>query len=444
MTADVVVVGAGLAGLAAARTLHGHGLEVVVLECASRIGGRVGSERIDGWLVDRGFQLLNPTYPALRRYVDLDSLRLQPLGVGVVTVLPDGRRVTVPDPRRAPVTAAGALLSLTDPIEAAALARVLIRAGLLPVSRLESAPDLGWHAALDAAGVTGPLRRHVLEPFLTGTLGDSDGSTSRRYVDLTVRSFVRAAVEGAPGLPVAGMQALPDAMAAPIRSAVRSGTRVEALTARDRGWTVRGDGFEVAAEAVIIAADPLGAARLLDRPRPATRGLTTYWHVADTSRIPSARARYLHLDGRGGHRRPGGLLNTVVLSRSAPSYRATGAPEGSELVATTVLGGGADHGAEGEAEARRAAGHVLGTDPAGWAVLAVHRIPDALPAALPPLAVRSPALLGRGLAVAGDHRATPSIQGALASGRRAARVLLRDLLARRGVRPLPEDVTRAR
>jgi phytoene dehydrogenase-like protein len=438
----VVIVGGGLAGLAAARTLAGNGLETLVLEAGAAVGGRVASERIDGWLVDRGFQLLNPTYPALRRYLDVALLRLQPLGVGVVTALPDGSHVTVPDPRQAPLAALAGLSRLTDLREVAALARLVLRVGLTPVRRLESAPDLGWHAALDGAGVDGRLRRTVLEPFMTGTLADGDGTTSRRYVDLVLRSFVTAALSGAPGVPAAGMQALPAAIAAPLAGRIRTGVAVTGVERASGGWSVVTDAGPVHATAVVLAAGP--ASTLLTAPHggqaiPAMRGLTTYWHVTDAPATDRRRGRYLHVDGTGGHRHQGGLVNTVVMSRSAPSYRPPDAPDGAELVATTVLGGSPS--IDGEGAALSAAGRVLGTSTSGWRLLTVHAIADALPHALPPLAVRSPVALGDGLFAVGDHLDTPSIQGALASGRRGGRAALRHVLRPKGA--LPEEASRA-
>jgi len=422
--ADIVVVGAGLAGLAAARTLAGNGLDVLLLEGQDRVGGRVGTDVIDGWYADHGFQLLNPAYPALRRYVDVESLRLQPLGVGVVTRLGGDRRVLLADPLRHPETLRhlSRARGLLSPREVAALARYVARVSLLPPGRLESAPDVGWHAAFDRAGISGPLRRAVLEPFLTGTLADAEGTTSRRHVDLVLRSFVQAALTGPPGLPVGGMQAFADAVAAPVRERLRLSSPVSRVTSAGTGWLVAAADREISCRSVILATGAEVTARLLDRPPAApARALTTFWHITDGPAAPTGLARFLHVDGTGAHRRRDGLVNTVVISRSAPSYVPAGTAADHQLVATTVLGARP----EAEATARRQAGDVLGSDPGGWRLLTKHVIAWALPAALPPLPVRSPVDLGDGLVVVGDHRDTPSIQGALVSGRRGAQAALR-------------------
>jgi phytoene dehydrogenase-like protein len=81
---DVVVVGAGLAGLACAGKLVGRGIAVTVLEGSDGVGGRVRTDRVDGMLLDRGFQQLNPAYPAFAGLVNLEALDLQPFEAGVV------------------------------------------------------------------------------------------------------------------------------------------------------------------------------------------------------------------------------------------------------------------------------------------------------------------------------------------------------------------------
>ena len=141
------------------------------------------------------------------------------------------------------------------------------------------------------------------------------------------------------------------------------------------------------------------------------KALTTFWYAADEP--PTTRA-LLHLDA--DHRGP--LVNTAVMTNAAPSY----GPAGRALVQVTVLG--ADGSAGTERSARRQAGVVYGVDPARWELVTTHVVTAALPAQPAPLDVRSPVALGDGVFVAGDHRDTASIQGALVSGRRAAGAVL--------------------
>src|SRR5919199_3044474 len=423
--AEVVVVGAGLAGLACARRLNGAGVAVTVLEAADRVGGRVHTDVVDGFRCDRGFQLLNPAYPEVRRVLDLRALRLRPLPAGVVVALGDRRRL-LSDPRRTPPSdlpraAAGTLATLRSPREVAAFARWVLRAVRAHPADLLAAPDEPWGPALDRLGIDGELRHAVLEPFLAGVIGERDGSTSRRYVDLLVRSFARRR----PSVPWEGMQAVPDQLAGMLPAGtVRTGVPVTAV-APGRVRTPEG---ELAAPAVVVATNPAVAHDLLGLPVPATRGLTTFWHVAPE---PPTRAPHLHVDGDGR----GPVVNTVVLSASAPGY----SPDHRALVATTVLGDAGDPGTE--AAVRAQLRFVYGADTQRWELLRTHALPQALTAMPPPLDVRRPVALGEGLFVAGDHRDSASSQGALVSGRRAADAVLGHLGRPVPPRP-PLDVVR--
>ncbi|MFC5379867.1 FAD-dependent oxidoreductase [Aquipuribacter nitratireducens] len=439
--ADVVVVGAGLAGLASARGLMGSGLDVVVLEAGDAVGGRVRTDSTDGVYADRGFQLLNPAYPVLPWFLDVDDLGLQALPAGVATTRPGTGTTLLADPVREPAALPGMLRSgLLDARDLLGVVRLALRAVLSPVRRLEDAPDVGWHEAFDRAGLTGPLRRQVVEPFLTGTLADAEGSTSRRYVDLVLRSFVLAALGRPPGLPAGGMQALPDTVASFLPpDTVRTGVRVDAVTPTGDAWTLStstADGpvtgaageQQLRARCVVLAAEASTTAALLQRPAPGERALTTVWHLTPEPLPLGRRAPYLHVDGGGAHRRRLGLVNTVVVSRSAPSYLPAPLRGGRDLVATSVLGTLGEDRAAALAHVRGEAARVLGVPPAllGEEV-AVHEVPRALPRAEPPLAVRRPVDLTDGRFVVGDHRDTPSIQGALVSGRRGAAAVVRHL-----------------
>lgn len=408
--APVVVVGAGLAGLACAQRLVAVGLEVVVLEAADAVGGRVRTDVIDGYRCDRGFQLLNPAYPVLRRVLDVADLDLRPFGAGVVLASEDGRWLLA-DPRRAPTKLATTVRSavqaplgtMQDKLRAAAWAARTLG----PVRGLLARPDRTWAADLAARRITGPLRDGVLEPFLAGVLAESDGSTSANLVALLVRSFLL----GTPAVPSLGMSRLPELIAASLpEGAVWLDTPVR----RVHGRRVATDAGEVAAAAVVVAADPPAAARLTGRPSVPMKALTTFWHAARSS--PSAQP-YLHLDAA----RRGPVVNTAVLTSVAPSY----APAGRSLVATTILGTDGSVGAE--LVARRQAGLMFGVPTDDWELVTTHVITEALPVQAPPLDARQPNETPDGVVLAGDHLDTASIQGAMVSGRRAATTVLRRL-----------------
>ena len=404
--ADVVVVGAGLSGLTTAATLAHAQVDVVVVEASDDVGGRVRTDRVDGLLLDRGFQLLNPAYPAVRRLLDLPALQLQPFEAGVV-IAHGTKRSVLADPRRCPRHVAASALGLGSLREKLAFARWALAAGYGDPDRLKRGPDEPLAATLQRRGVDSRLARGVVGPFLAGVLAEDGGESSRRFVELVVRSFVR----GTPALPAIGIRAVPHQLLARLPTGT---VHLRVRATRVTGRSVVTDAGVIAARAVVVATDPRSAVALATLPSVPMRSLTTYYHLA---RQPPTASRMLHLDAD----RRGPVVNSAVVSNVAPAY----AGGSGALVATTVLGSRDDTQTE---QAVRAQVRLLyGGDPSAWEHVATYAISDALPAMLPPLELTRPVDLGDGLFVAGDHRDTASVQGALVSGRRAARAVLRAL-----------------
>ena len=400
--AEVVVVGAGLAGLSAATRLAAAGCDVHVLEAAHRVGGRVVSERVDGFVVDRGFQVFNTGYPRAAD-LDLGALDLGFFWPGAV-VRRAGRAHRLVDPRRHPLTAVETLRapvgSLRDKVAIAAFSG---RAAYTPVATLLRARERTAEDALHAAGIGTEAVEWFLRPFLAGVLLESELATSSRYLDLLWRSFARGSI----GLPAAGMQAIPEQLAAAVpEERLHLGTTVLSV-APGAVATAEGD---VRTDAVVVATDPATAGRLLPGVEAdAPRQVTTHLHV-----LPSSpwSAPLLVLGGPGDR-----LVNSVVLTDAQPRY----SPDGRALVASSTLA--PTTAAEVTDEIARLHGVATGDLEHLTSVM----VPGAQPAALPPLHLRRPVALGHRVFVCGDHRDTPSIQGAMASGARCARAVLHAL-----------------
>jgi phytoene dehydrogenase-like protein len=402
-SADVVVVGAGLAGLNAAHHLAEAGLDVMVLEADPQVGGRIRTDEVDGFRLDRGFQLYNPSYPEGIRSLDHEALDLKPFVAGAVLVTDKGPRWMV-DPRRAGRASLRNLRAPLGPRGMLQVTRYVVGCAVTDPRELQQRPDMSTREAFSRSHLGGTAMSLLLTPFLSGVLADPDLRSSRRFTDFVLRSLVR----GTPSVPAVGMQAIPDQLARPLRSRIFRGVRVESVTPT-RVETAAGG---IDCEAVVVATDPGTAARLVPGvPQPTMRSLTTWYFSIDEDDLYGGRpVLVLESDGRGP------LTNAVVMSYAAPDY----APAGRHLLQATAVGlPDAD-----VAAVRRHLAELYGVPTGHWELIGHYPIAEALPAAVPPFSVRGTQEFD-GIVVAGDHRDTPSIQGALVSGRRAAQKVRR-------------------
>lgn len=407
---DVIIIGAGIAGLTAARTLHRLGKDVLVLERESSVGGRIRTDHVDGFVLDHGFQLYNPAYPAGRRTFDHQALELQPFVAGVEIF----RRHTwarLSDPVRDPtslLTSAGGVLQgkAGRPWEVAALAAYAAACATEPVARLRARPDVSMLAALRSWGVRDNVLRSLVRPFLSGVFADVDLTTSRRYGDLVLRSFVR----GRPSVPAAGMAALPQQLAAELPN-VHTDCTVEGLS----GTTVHTTHGDFTARVVIVATAAPAAAALLPGLAVSPMAALTTWYFT-TDQQPEHGNGVLVIDGSGSQ----ALANVAVLTSAAPSYS-----QGRPLIAASAVGYLPSD--EDAATAREQCARLLGLSESELDEVGRYPIADALPRLPSPAKLRRSIMARDGVLVIGDHRDTPSIQGALVSGERGAEAAIRML-----------------
>jgi phytoene dehydrogenase-like protein len=407
---DVVVVGAGLAGLNAAYHLREAGLDVTVCEAGDVVGGRVRTDVVDGFRLDRGFQVVLPAYPAVRALPGLGSLRLQPFTRGVAAEGTGERLVLVP-PWRRPygATADVVRFAVRRPRDVLALAALSARDVAAPAGALRALPRRTTAAELSSAGVSARTVEDVFRPLLAGVFLDRDLVTSARVFHLVWRSFLR----GGAALPASGMGALPHLLAARLEPGT---VRCDAPVSRVTGDGVHlRSGEVINARAVVVAADGTTAARLLPGvPAPSWHQVTTYYYRLPMP--PPGTGSTLLVDGGSGL-----LVNTVVVSDVAPGY----APPGQALVAASVPERLDEDGLETAVRERLA--RLYDASTRDWDLLATYAIAQAVPVMGPDHPLRRPVRVTPGRYVCGDHRDTSSTQGALVSGRRVAAAVLEDL-----------------
>ncbi len=412
MKPDVLIVGAGLAGLCCARRLHQEGMRFLILEASDGVGGRIRTDTVEGFRLDRGFQVFLTSYPEAAQQLDYQTLRLKPFLPGVL-VRYRGKFHELADPWRRP---SAALPSVFSPIGSFAdkLLVARLRFHVLKGS-LEDRfrdPETTTLQALRKNGFSDSMIDRFFRPFLGGIFLDGDLLTSSRMFQFVFRMFSL----GNACLPEEGMEAIPRQLATALPTdSIRFGAKVAHV--RSNGVTLE-SGEHIPAKKVVVATDGATAGSLLGGAEPvAWQGVTCLYFAAPT---PPIERPILVLNGDGA----GPINNLCVPTTVSSSY----GPACSSLVSVTVLGSPPDAAAL-QAEVQTQMKEWFGKQAEGWRHLRTYRIPHALPRQSPPAlaemerSVRTES----GVYVCGDHRDNASINGAMVSGRRCAVSVLTEI-----------------
>lgn len=413
---DVVIIGAGLAGLRCALDLQRAGLDVTVLEAADQVGGRIRTDEVDGFRLDRGFQVLLTAYPEAVAALDYDHLDLRPFYPGALVHF-DGAFHRVADPFRRPLdgvkTLLGPIGSVTDKLRVAALRHHLLNRS---VDEILTGPETTTAEALQHLGFSPAMIERFFRPFLGGVFLDPTLETTSRLFDFVFKMFAT----GSTALPAHGMQAIPEHLAARLApGTVRLNTQVTAI---HDGQVHLADGETLAPATIVLACDAGNARRLQpDLPTTAFHGTTCLYFAATE---PPISEPVLMLNG-DGH----GRINSVVVpSQVSPAY----APPGQALISVSLIGVPDEPDADVLASVQRELETWFGEPVRNWRHLRTYRIPQALPVQRPGDPTTATPNAGRTgkVVLCGDYRDTASINGALASGRRAAETVLAKALAK--------------
>ena len=374
---DILVIGGGLAGLNAAIHCQSRGANVKVLESSDRPGGRVASDVIDGFICDRGFQLVNANYPALKDLQVVNELEFQ-FAPKVVEVALEAGRHHIGDPRNS-------FLSVFDRSLGSLSEKIALLAFIY-------GPKLKNQSLADGLKRCGLTYERVLRPFLQGVFLTDPKNVDASYGQLILRSFVSGAI----GIPKNGVRELSYALAKRV-SDISYNVQVDRIIDKS-AYTNHG---VYKADKIIVATDATTATQLLGLSEiPRMAGCVTWYHAVQSN--PSGTGR-LVIDGLNR----GPVINSLVISDVSKSY----APAGFHLVSTTTGVNTA------ESDVRRHLALMWSVSTHDWQLIAKYEIPAALPLQGVGRALSQSHKINDHLYVAGDHRTVPSQQGALFSGR---------------------------
>lgn len=379
---SVIVVGAGLAGLACARVLHEKGCEVIILEKSDRVGGRVKTDVVDGFRFDHGFQVLNPAYSEIRKLNILSELELCHLPKGFEIEL-EGKIFLIGDPRESLNFLKGDLS-----FESGSLLEKL--AFLTFITRKPE--DRSFQESMQSSG---KFYRQVIKGFLDGVfLTNSDHVSS-----LMAHELLRWFVKGKPGVPALGMGEIPKVLARGLD--IRLGCTVNKV----KDGTVTTNDGDMSADFIVLATDPNTSRRLLDKPAVTMNSSWTWYHAVPKA---AATSRYLKV------LRHDPFVNSVAISNIAPSY----APQDVTLISSTTL-----HEIS-EVQAHEAIARAWRIPNSDIRYLQRYEITESLPFHGPQQALESAPQISERVFLAGDSFSIPAQQGAMRSGKLAAEKII--------------------
>lgn len=410
----IAIIGAGLSGLACARLLARAGVPFTLYESADAVGGRVRSDRVDGFTLDRGFQVLLPAYPEARKVLDYDGLDLCPLYRGA-DIYFKNRLHRLADPFQHPLDALKNLGDDFIPWRDKWQTLVLWKESSDTKSIERRLPEMETEDYLSDFGFSDIMIDRFFRPFFGGVFLEKDLRTSARMFLFLYSMFRRSGA----AIPAAGMQAIPDQLAVALPpGSLRLNTPVNAVR---RGEITLSTGEIVRADHIILAVSEDVAHRLLpetgvEKPKPG-RSTTCLYFTTDQP-LPSEAILYLDGDNRGP------VNNACVLSNASPSL----APVGQHLISTSIVG--APSSAELEDVVRDQMTRWFGPGARNWNHLRTYQIRNAQPESRQlQLGEASLAtVLEPGLYRCGDYVEDVSINGALLSGRRAAEAVLASIV----------------
>lgn len=416
VNAPVVIVGAGMAGLTCAVYLKQAGIRPLVLEAADGVGGRVRTDFVEGFRLDRGFQILLTAYPETRRLLDYTALDLRLFRPGALIRNRDSWLPFV-NPLREPLSVVKTLASPVGTFpDKLRIAQLMFRTKSLTLSKLFGQTPVTTQAFLEKMGFSPKIIDGFFRPFFGGVFLEDALTTSSNFFEFCFRMFFMGDV----AVPARGIGAMADQLSNRLSPGqIRLNTAVKQLS----GNTVQlATGETITAKAIVLAVDAAQAAVLQGLPTPTERAFNhttcTYFATSTAPKLPEQKLLMLNTH------RSSAVHNVAIMSDVAPEY----APAGQTLISVSTQGLEQFDEAVLTKKIRQELMGWFGDEVQHWHHLRTYHLPHALPAYDPEQAgtdaLRQPLRLTNNLYQCGDQTAYPSLNAAMQTGREVAEMIV--------------------
>jgi len=414
MQYDAVIIGAGAAGLACARVLEQNNLSYTVIESHNQPGGRIKTDVVDGFQLDRGFQVLQTGYPDVGQYLSLKELQLKKFPAGVAVRF-NGRFHTIADPRHHPrylmSTLASPLGSFGDRVAMLKLARHVCRGTFEDIFNQPEEPTIDF---LEGCGFSKKFIRSFFVPFFAGACLDKNINASSRVLKYLFRIFAM----GDATLPSRGMGEITKQLA---QSLAKDKIQLQRKAVRISDGAVTLEDGETIQGRQIVVATPEPVVKDLLQIKTENRSVGESCLYYSTDWLPPFKEPFLMLNGDCR----GPVNNIAFPSMVAPEY----APAGKTLVAVVVVDDQYSKRTDLEGEVRKHCCEWFGDAAEGWEHLRTYQIEHALPDQSPP--TNNPYILpkpvSKSIRVCGEYQSLPGLQWALMSGQMTGEHLVKTM-----------------
>jgi protoporphyrinogen oxidase len=409
---DLIIVGAGIAGLTAAKVLKAAGKTVKILEASDAIGGRIKTDEVDGFLLDHGFQVLLTAYPEAQRFLDYKALELRKFSPGALILDKQGIS-QIGDPLRQPSTL---LTTLRSPVGSFSdkfkMLGLKLKLSFKSIDEVFETPETNTLSYLINSGFSDQMINQFFRPFMTGIFLENELKTSSRMFEFVFKMFS----EGDTAIPAKGMSEIPRQLAQELSNEeLKLNEKVISIN-NNQVYTSNGTYYR--ASAILLTTDHLEIAMPFKPHNQPSKSVVSIYFAADEPPFTKPLIALNTLKCK--------LVNNVaVMDQISPDY----SRDGRSLISVSLIG---DYEKNTSQDIISQVVDELAfwfPEAVTWKHLKTYAIPYALPNDEQVRNEPEPGALKISdyCFICGDHLLNGSINAAMKSGRLAAEAILNNM-----------------